>query len=164
MPSIAEDWIALHELVTRYSRALDTKDYQLLRTIWAPEFHGVYDMSSAGVPGALLTYNSGEELCTDVQSIHVPLLHIMHRNTNHWFDIDGDRATGRVYLDMFQMKMKDGRPETVHHLGWYNDVYVRLDGRWFITERNFTSKWTEGHWLGERPTLEKEPGLSSGNT
>lgn len=148
------DWIELHDLVTRYSRGLDTRDYDLLRTVWAPQVHISYDLSNVGVRAELLTYRSGEEMVVDAEQIHAPLLATMHRNSNHWFDIDGDAAIGRVYVDLFEVRVDGGAPETVHHLGWYDDAYVRIDGTWFISERHFVIKWSEGGWIGGRPKAE----------
>lgn len=75
----------------------------------------------------------------------------MHRSGNHWFDIDGDGAIGRVYVDLFHVRVDHGEPETVHHLGWYDDVYVRQEGSWLIKERRYEHQWSEGRWIGARP-------------
>jgi hypothetical protein len=150
----ADDWIQLYDLVTRYSRALDTKDYELLRTVWAPAAEISYDLSTVGVDCELLTYHSGEEMASDAEHIHAPLLATMHRNSNHWFDITGDTAVGRVYVDLFEVRVDGPSPQTVHHLGWYDDVYVRRDGNWRIAERHFKIKWSEGDWIGARPSAE----------
>lgn len=152
----SEDWVALYDLVTRYSRALDSRDYDLLRTVWAPDASISYDLSNVGVDRDLLTYSSGEEMVVDAECIHAPLLATMHRNSNHWFDIFGDGAIGRVYVDLFEVRIDRGAPETVHHIGWYDDRYVRLDGEWKIAERHFKIKWSEGDWIGARPLAEEE--------
>ena len=55
MHSCHEDWINLYRLVTCYSRALDTRDYDLLKTIWADQPHISYDLSNVGVERDLLT-------------------------------------------------------------------------------------------------------------
>lgn len=152
--SFTEDWVKLHDLVTRYSRALDTKDYDLLRTVWAPTVHIYYDLSNVGVDKALLTYTTAEAMIADAQRIHASLVAIMHRNSNHWFEIDGDTAAGRVYVDLFQVRIDDDGPHTVHHLGWYDDKYERVHGQWKIRERHFHVKWSEGDWIGGRPIAE----------
>lgn len=149
------DWIALHKLVTAYSRGLDTRDYDLVRSIWADEPHISYDLANVGVERDLLTYHSAEEMARDAQAIHAPLLATMHRNSNHWFEVDGDTATGRVYVDLFEVRVDLGAPQTVHHLGWYDDTYVRVDGTWKIKTRHFKIKWSEGEWIGARPLAEE---------
>ena len=57
-------------------------------------------------------------------------------------EIDGDRATGRVYTHEV-LETQDGairRP-----VGRYEDVYVKRDGRWLYKERHYTMlKDTEG--------------------
>lgn len=39
-------------------------------------------------------------------------------------------------------------PETTHHLGRYDDVYVRTADGWRIAERHYVTNWSEGGWLG----------------
>jgi SnoaL-like domain len=151
---LAADWVELHQLVTNYSRGLDSRDYDLVRSVWAPDAQISYDLSSVGVDRALLTYASGEEMAADAEHIHAPLLATMHRNSNHWFQVDGDTAVGRVYVDLFEVRVDHEKPETVHHLGWYDDTYARIDGAWKITQRHFTVKWSEGDWIGARPSAE----------
>jgi len=150
----SDDWVQLYDLVTRYSRGLDIRDYDLVRSVWAPEPHISYDLSNVGVERELLTYHSAEEMATDAEHIHAPLLATMHRNSNHWFDIDSDGATGLVYVDLFEVRVSDGVPSTVHHIGWYDDRYVRVDAEWRIKERHFKIKWSEGQWIGARPSAE----------
>src|ERR1700704_942108 len=87
------DWIALHKLVTAYSRGLGTRDYALLRSVWADDPDISYDLSNVGVERELLTYHSAEEMARDAEAIHAPLLATMHRNSNHWFEVDGDAAS-----------------------------------------------------------------------
>lgn len=146
---LSEDWIELLALVARYSRALDTKDYDLLRSCFVDPIHVVYDVATAGVGGDRLTHRSIEHLVAEAQRIHAPLHRIMHRNTNQSFLIDGDRATGRVYVDVFQVRLQDRTvPETVHHLGWYDDVYLRTPDGWRFSERHYVTNWSEGAWLG----------------
>ncbi len=149
-----EDWVELHQLTTRYSKGLDSRDYDLVRSVWAPEPTITYDLSTVGVEKSLLTYHSAEEMVEDAQHIHAPLLATMHQNGNHYFEVTGDQASGRVYVDLFEVRVDEGTPRTVHHLGWYHDRYLRVDGAWKIKERHFTIKWSEGDWIGDRPLAE----------
>jgi hypothetical protein len=145
----SNDWIELLALVARYSRGLDTKDYALFRSCFAEPIHVVYDVSTVGVSGDRLTFHDLDRLVEESKRIHAPLHRIMHRNTNQSFVIDGDRATGRVYVDLFQVRLQDRAvPETTHHLGWYDDVYVRTADGWRFSERHYVTNWSEGGWLG----------------
>jgi hypothetical protein len=149
----SEDWIALLDLVTRYSRALDSKDYDLLKTVFSSDCLMTYDFSDLGVPGEVLTYRSAEAIADDTRKIHAPL-RTLHQNGNYYFDIDGNDAIGRVYCDLYQVRPADKDPVGVHRLGWYDDVYATRDGRWFIKERHWKPTWNEGKWIGDRPLAE----------
>lgn len=143
------DWIDLLALVARYSRGLDTRDYALLRSCFTETIHVSHNLATVGVDKARLTFRTVDDLVSESRRIHAPLAVIMHRNTNQSFVIDGDRATGRVYVDVFQVRSADREaPETTRHLGWYDDVYVRTPEGWRISERHFTANWSEGAWLG----------------
>jgi hypothetical protein len=146
------DWIALFSLVTRYSRALDTKDYALLKTCFTEQVDVTYDLSSVGVSQDRLTCKTRDEVVALAARVHKPLLGIMHRNSNQAFEIDGDRATGRVYVDVFQVRVEDRpAPQTTHHNGWYDDIFARTPEGWRFTERHFKVVWSEGTWLGAAP-------------
>lgn len=143
------DWVELLALVARYSRGLDTRDYDLYRSCFAEPIHVSHDLSSVGVPREQLDFHSLDVLVAESARIHAPLHVIMHRNTNQNFEIDGDTAVGRVYVDVFQVRLADrDPPETTRHVGWYDDKYVRTPEGWRIRERHFKANWSEGSWLG----------------
>jgi hypothetical protein len=53
----------------------------------------------------------------------------------HQVDLDGERATGCAYVEV-----RDARGgQSLMIAGKYDEEYVRLDGRWFISRTMFTS-------------------------
>jgi hypothetical protein len=156
MTTTADDWVALLALCNRYSRGFDTRDYDLVLSCFVPGAPTSYDCSQLDVPMDVLHYDTPEDLISDMRRVHAPLRGVQHRNSNHDFQIDGDRATGRVYVDGFQVRTEGlSQPETVHHIGWYDDVFVRTPGGWRFAERHCTLVWSEGRWLGA-PAAEAE--------
>jgi hypothetical protein len=146
---VTKDWIELLELCSRYSRGLDTKDYELLRTCFPDEVRLSYGTGLEAVTRGHLTYTTPEQFIESIRRIHGPL-RTLHRNTNHHFDIDQDRATGRVYIDQFQVRLEEGtEPRTTQYVGWYDDAYVRTPTGWKFYERHSTVVWVTGGWLGE---------------
>ncbi len=72
---------------------------------------------------------------------------------NHAIDLDGDTATGTVYLDL--RTTMDGRP--VIGGGYYRDRYRRDEGRWRFTHRDLTMT----SWIALRPKRpDGDPGSS----
>ncbi|MBX7160303.1 MAG: nuclear transport factor 2 family protein [Acidimicrobiia bacterium] len=53
---------------------------------------------------------------------------------NHIVDVDGDTATGRCFLDL--RMVHDGK--RLFGAGYYDDEYVRVDGRWRFGRRKVT--------------------------
>tara|TARA_B100000674_G_scaffold19854_1_gene14016 strand:+ start:83 stop:379 length:297 start_codon:yes stop_codon:yes gene_type:complete len=60
----------------------------------------------------------------------VPGIH--HVMSNFVIDVEGDRAQGKCELNEFML-----RSEAIYNdlHGWYEDDYVRVEGRWFIKRR-----------------------------
>jgi hypothetical protein len=54
-PTRSEDWAGWQALVTRYSRALDTRDYGLLRGCFSDPIQVVCDLSTGSLGGERLT-------------------------------------------------------------------------------------------------------------
>jgi uncharacterized protein (TIGR02246 family) len=56
-----------------------------------------------------------------------------HMVTNPIIEVDGDRATGRWRLVMlYTGAAEDGRPQYHRIIGFYEDAYVRVGGRWWF--------------------------------
>jgi len=62
------------------------------------------------------------------ESEFLPFVH------NHVIEVRGDRATGTCYLDL--RATVEGR--SMIGAGWYDDLYVRVDGAWRFRSRKLT--------------------------
>jgi hypothetical protein len=56
---------------------------------------------------------------------------------NRVVDVDGDRATGRMFMCELRQERESGRFTTA--FGVYRDEYAKVDGRWWFARRRYQS-------------------------
>jgi 3-phenylpropionate/cinnamic acid dioxygenase small subunit len=114
------DRLEITDLLTRYARAVDRKDWNLYRTVFTADTH--IDYTSAG--GAALGL---EEMCAWMDEALAQFPATQHLISNVHVEIDGDAATVEA---MFHnpMKMPDGSAWVTG--GWYHHDLVRTADGW----------------------------------
>ncbi|ONH28010.1 nuclear transport factor 2 family protein [Pseudofrankia asymbiotica] len=132
-----DDTAALTELSYRYARAIDSKDYDALATLFTPT--ATFDYNHAdGEQHALESWLAGTRRLEQLDGTQ-------HFFTNHEFDIDGDAARGQ--FNMIAQHVRRGLPggSLLMIGGIYRDTYVRTDGRWLVATRSHEAKWATGN-------------------
>ncbi|MXO74374.1 nuclear transport factor 2 family protein [Altererythrobacter aerius] len=122
----ALDRVALADLVMRYCRGVDRRDFALVRSLYWDDavdhhgamFDGTADAFVAWLPDAM-----------------APFELTVHRVTNSLFAIDGDRAEGEHYAVAYHRTRPPQRREIVIG-GRYLDRYERRAGTWKFIERS----------------------------
>lgn len=123
------DRIRIHDLLTRYTVAIDTKDWSLLDTCFTSDAHVDYT-SSGGTKGAY------PEVRAWLEKALAPFPVTIHYITNSTVELDGDRARARTLV---YNPMGFGNPDgslhtfTVHAA--YVDELVHTDAGWRIAKR-----------------------------
>jgi hypothetical protein len=119
-----EDRIALRELVERYADGVFRKDSRLWGDTWAED--GIWELRGIRVEGraSIIEYWIKAMDTIDVLGFFQQLGSI---------EIDGDRAKSRAYLYEWG-KWKDG--ETIHSMGFFEDIMVKKDGMWLFKHRS----------------------------
>ncbi|SFO50089.1 SnoaL-like domain-containing protein [Pseudonocardia ammonioxydans] len=125
------------ELRSRYARALDEQDWDLMRTVFAEDGYADF---SFGRPCEGI-----EEILHGCRSIMEHLDHTQHLLGNHEITVDGDRASGRHKLiGGAYLTTAAGAPSLCEH-GEYVDEYVRTADGWRISRLVFSMTWSEGN-------------------
>jgi hypothetical protein len=123
--SSAEDERKVIDVINRYAIALDSADWQRLRTVWADDVEADF--------GTGETWNSGDALNEFMERFHTGLT-TMHMNGNHSVEDTGPgRAKARTYVRAL-LKRPDGSL-LMSFAGWYNDEFAKVGGEWKITKR-----------------------------
>ena len=154
-----EDLVArrdIYAVLTRYCRALDRADLELMRTVYWPDgvdIHGIY----SGNAGEFVEFIIGEITQYFEMGTHCLL--------NVHIDVDGDVACAESYLysacrvrrDMVEpifgsryAEMCGGRGLDAGHeqfamAGRYLDRLERRDGEWRIAQRQVVMDWNDSN-------------------
>jgi hypothetical protein len=158
-----EDLIArrdIYEVLTRYSRALDRANVELMKTVYWPDGidnHGVFNGNAA---------EFAEFIVREIQNWFEVT---MHGLMNCHIDVDGDFAASETYLFAYHkvradkaeeifgsrymaMFDKKGLDPNHHHFyfgGRYLDQFERRNGEWRILKRQVVMDWNDNRPSGE---------------
>lgn len=132
------DRIEINDLLIRYTKAIDEKDWSLLEQVFTPDAQVDY-VSSGGIAGV---FPEVKAWLAKALSAFPETLHLIG---NSEVELAGDTARARtaVYNPMF-FANKDG---SRHHFAvgaYYNDELVRTDAGWRISQRIEEHAFTEG--------------------
>jgi hypothetical protein len=122
---VAKDEI--RELALLYSRGVDRKDIELLRTLYAKDATDHHGKHFSGAAGDYLKFLEKA----------FPHMHMSgHFICNHLISIDGDHGEGEVYALAYHI-IPDGKGGFVEDLAGvrYIDRYRKESGRWLFASR-----------------------------
>lgn len=125
-----EDKQALRELVTRYARAVDRADRELLAGVFA-EGAQVENGAFAGPANEFVA------ACLNRPELE----RSFHSVSNEFFAVDGDGARGEVYVIAVATWNKGGEKTDTLVGGRYVDEYRKEGGQWKIARRTFVHEW-----------------------
>lgn len=122
---------ALRRLVTAYSRAVDRRDFVLLRSLYDDAATDTHGQMFQGGADAYVAF------CERALSTYEATVHYV---TNMEFVIDGDRAEGEVHKINYH---RTHGPESYEIVTGSRslDHYIRRDGTWRFLSRQITLDW-----------------------
>lgn len=132
------DRIEIQDLLVRYTRAIDQKDWDLLDRVFVPDAKLDYT-SSGGIAGSLPEVKAWLAKALSV------FPETMHLIGNTEVSLDGDTARTRtaVYNPMFFARADGGRDHFAVG-AYYVDEMVRTPRGWRISSRREDHAFTEG--------------------
>lgn len=127
-PAVAElaDREAIRDLVLLYSRAIDRKDYDLVRSLYAADAtdtHGARHFATM------------DEFVAALREVVPGQRDGSHIVGNHLIAVDGESAEGEVYVVACHLVEEDGGWRELIMRLRYVDLYRKDDGRWFFAAR-----------------------------
>lgn len=122
---------ALRRLVTAYCRAVDRRDFALLRSLYDPQATDTHGRMFTGGRDAYVAF------CASALTAYEATVHYV---VNMDFVIDGDRAEGEVHKINYHRTHGPDRREIVTGSRSL-DHYIRRDGCWRFLSRQIVLDW-----------------------
>lgn len=135
----------IKRLKARYFRALDTKDWDLLRTVFAPDivcdFRGSTRDPKTGIDtGAEATANvlHGRDEAIKLISAGMNPTESVHHGHMPEIEIDGPDTAHGVWAMFDSVRIADGPVREFNGYGHYHETYRKTDGQWQIATIRLT--------------------------
>jgi hypothetical protein len=133
-----EDRLAIRELMYRYAMAVDSRNWDLYRSVFTAD--ATIDYTDSGGIRA--------DLETTVKWLDqglAPFAGLQHNMTNHVVDLQGGEARSCTYF-VAHHTIPDGagNEDLLTMGGFYRDRLVRTDRGWRIRERVELGEWMQG--------------------
>ena len=139
-PQEISDRIEIQDLLTRYCKAIDEKDWDLLDTCFTPDAHVDYS-SSGGIAGS---YSEAREWLAKALAIFPVTLHSI---SNSEVVLDGDAARSRTMVhNPMGFRNPDGSMHIFTVYAYYVDELVRTPDGWRISQRVEEQALLEGSY------------------
>jgi hypothetical protein len=139
----ADDKLAVAETIYRYATGIDTRDFTLYRSIFAPEVAIDFSSYSGRAPATM----SADDWVAGLIPLFSGLDATQHTMTNPIAEIDGDGARCRMYMQALHVYEPHDPTSWFTIGGFYDDTLVRsADGPagWLITGVTLTVLWRQG--------------------
>jgi SnoaL-like domain len=132
------DRASISDLLFRFARALDTKDFGAYTALYASD--GVLELPDPR-SGSYFTLRQAELTEALPRSLgRYSATH--HLSCNHQIEISGDRATSRSYLQAVHVGSEPRQRWSAG--GWYDCEYRREQRGWRFTRVRLTAVWLDG--------------------
>lgn len=143
MASAAEDVVEITQLLYRYARAIDAKDWKALEQIFTPDARIHYAVER----GAELRFPELGKWLAGVMTIFKATQHVI---TNPLVEPSGDAARCTSYLTgtHVQLRRDTGAEVLTTEGSTYCDELVRTREGWRISARRLERTWLAGRYLG----------------
>lgn len=122
---------SITELVLRYCRYVDRRDYQSLKGLYHDE--AIDDHSG-------MFYGSGDDYVKWLEAVLPALYSTSHQVFNHFIVVKGDEAEGEVYCQAFH---QDEQGNAFVIGGRYLDQYTKANGHWQFMHRKTVFDWQQ---------------------
>ena len=130
-PQELSDHIEITQVIERYFRSMDTRNFDLLESVFTPDAAMNYDVFQ----GVKMTYR---ELLPAFVSFTRQFSFLQHIGGQLLIDLSGDTASSSNNLRAIHVQTtNDGEENEWVVYGVYHDQHVRTDAGWRIAERRF---------------------------
>ena len=129
---------AIKQLKARYFRALDSKDWSLMRTCLHADCIALYDGGKYSFEGRDAIVDFFQQFMSSPE-----LIFMHHGHTPEITAINDQQAKGIWYLNDKVINL--GNNTTLEGAGFYHDEYRYTDGQWLIAKTGYERTFEEIH-------------------
>lgn len=140
--SAAEDRSEIEQLLYRYARAIDAKDWKSLERVFVPDARIHYAVER----GTEVAFAQLGPWLAQAMQIFEATQHVV---TNPLIELAGDSASCMSYLVATHVQVRlDGSRVRTTEGSRYSDSLVRTPEGWRISARRLDRIWVDGTYLG----------------
>jgi len=138
----SDDVVAIEQLLYRYARAIDAKDWKALGSVFTADARIHYAVER----GAELSAAELQGWLGKAMRIFKTTQHVV---TNPLIELAGDSARATSYLTATHLQVRlDGTTARTTEGSRYFDTLVRTGEGWRIASRRLERTWVDGEYLG----------------
>lgn len=134
-----EDKIALKELVDEFSILSDQKDGEIQALLFTENAVVKTYLGDK----CILTLKGRKQIGDTFGNFLKSQETVYHINGQQTVKVDGDKATGISYCQVTLIANTNGKHTQTMQGVYYNDEYVRVNGKWLINKRDSHFQWRE---------------------
>ena len=123
--------IEIEQRLAQHARAIDRADEVLLRTAYHDD--GTVDYGSM--------QGTAAEFANGIATMHQTMPMSLHRPSNVWIRLQGERAISESYVMAWVTLPTDGEPQPHLVGGRYLDSHTRREGEWRMQHRHYVLDW-----------------------
>ncbi len=139
--TIAEDKLLVTETTYRYATGIDTRNWELYRSIFADEVSIDFSSYNPARPASTM---AADQWVAGLRPLFTGLAATQHSMTNPLVSLDGDRAEITMYMQAHHVHDAEN-PDSWYTIGgYYTDTLKRSDGGWLIDSVALTVTWRSG--------------------
>lgn len=136
------DFMAVCDLKYRYATGIDTRDWDLYRSIFAD----TVDIDFSSYSGRPASSMAADDWVAGVQPLFSGLDATQHSMSNPRVEVDGERATLDMYMQAEHF-LDHGDPDSWFTIGgFYRDRAVRTAEGWRLAAVTLTVFWRRGDY------------------
>jgi hypothetical protein len=140
-PQELSDHVEITQVIQRYFRSMDTRNFELLESVFTPDAALHYDVFQ----GVQTTYR---EMLPAFRAFTRQFSFLQHMGGQLLIDLSGDTASSSNNLRAIHVQTShDGEENEWVVYGVYHDQHVRTDAGWRIAERRFHQTRSVGELL-----------------
>jgi hypothetical protein len=135
-----DDFIAICDLRYRYATGLDSRDWELHRSIFTNEI----EMDFSSYSGRTTPRMAADRWVRGLKPLFTGLAATQHVMTNPRVSVDGGRATLQMYMQAEHVLDHDDPTAWFTIGGYYTDRLARTGHGWLIEAVTLTMLWRRG--------------------